>query len=96
MDGIILISFLIAVYLIEATLSWLLSFFFPPKKPCLPPAYANKKVLSDRIEYYDEEGRLHRLDGPAIEFKSGFCVYYVYGRIKTKKEFYNKWMRSIK
>ena len=30
-----------------------------------------KKFFPDRIEYYNENGQYHRLDGPAIEWING-------------------------
>lgn len=43
--------------------------------------YAAYRVreYSDRIEYYDEEGVLHRDSGPAIEYTAGHRFWYVYG-----------------
>jgi hypothetical protein len=38
-----------------------------------------KKILSDRIEYRDEKGNLHREDGPAIEFANGTKAWYLNG-----------------
>ena len=33
----------------------------------------------DRIEYYDEEGALHRDHGPAVEYVAGHRFWYWYG-----------------
>lgn len=30
-----------------------------------------KKMFEDKTEYYNENGRLHREDGPAIEYNNG-------------------------
>jgi hypothetical protein len=40
-------------------------------------------------------GNLHREDGPAIEFLSGFKIWWINGKQYTEKE-YKKKMRSIK
>ena len=38
-----------------------------------------KKVLDDRIEWRDDKGRYHRLDGPAIEWTDGAKHWYQNG-----------------
>jgi hypothetical protein len=38
-----------------------------------------KKVLKDKIEYRNEKGKLHRLDGPAVEWNSGSKFWYING-----------------
>ncbi len=35
------------------------------------------KVHSDRTEWYNMEGQLHREDGPAIEYANGDKYYYI-------------------
>jgi hypothetical protein len=42
----------------------------------------------DRIEYRSE-GKLHRVDGPAIEFTDGRKLYYEHGEKITFEEFTN-------
>jgi hypothetical protein len=39
-----------------------------------------KKVLKDKIEYRNEKGKLHRLDGPAVEWNSGSKFWYKNGK----------------
>jgi hypothetical protein len=39
-----------------------------------------KKEYSDRIEYYNEKGQYHRLDGPAIEWNDGNKYWIVNGQ----------------
>jgi hypothetical protein len=39
-----------------------------------------KKVLNNRIEYYNDKEELHRTDGPAVEYNSGGKWWYVNGR----------------
>jgi hypothetical protein len=34
---------------------------------------------SDRIVYKNEQGKYHRLDGPAREFKDGYKEWYING-----------------
>ena len=38
-----------------------------------------RKVLDDRIEWINDNGELHRLDGPAAEFKNGDKHWYQNG-----------------
>ena len=38
-----------------------------------------KKEYNDRIEYRNEQGELHRTDGPAIEWNSGSKEWYING-----------------
>jgi hypothetical protein len=38
-----------------------------------------KKEYYNRVEYRNEKGDLHRLDGPAIEWNSGTKVWYLNG-----------------
>ena len=42
---------------------------------------ATKKEYPDRIEYLNEKGQLHRLDGPAIEFYDGHKEWFINGRL---------------
>ena len=45
------------------------------------PSFYDVKVDDNRdVRYYNEEGRLHRLDGPAIEYASGTKAWYVNGK----------------
>ena len=37
------------------------------------------KKFIDRIEYYDNAGRLHREDGPAIEYFNGDKYWFIHG-----------------
>lgn len=50
----------------------------------------NQKIrFSNRIEY-KENNKLHRTDGPAVEFFSGIGdQYYINGELYTKEEFTN-------
>ncbi len=42
--------------------------------------YSTKTEQHIYIEYKDAEGRLHRVDGPAVEYKDGsYSVYYWHG-----------------
>ena len=38
-----------------------------------------KQEFPDRIEYLNEKGQLHRLDGPAREFNSGTKQWWING-----------------
>ena len=38
------------------------------------------RVYKDRIEYRNKGGKLHRLDGPAIEISNGYKAWYVEGK----------------
>jgi hypothetical protein len=42
------------------------------------------------IEYINNNSKLHRIDGPAIEFANGSKYWYVNGEEMTEEEF-NKW-----
>ena len=35
------------------------------------------EVYSDRTEWKNDQGHLHRLDGPAIEYSNGYKAWYV-------------------
>jgi hypothetical protein len=39
-----------------------------------------RKEYRDRIEFRNEQGYLHRIDGPAIEWKSGHKEWYINGQ----------------
>jgi hypothetical protein len=39
------------------------------------------KVYSDRIEWFNLEGKLHREDGPAVEWANGDKCYYINGKL---------------
>jgi hypothetical protein len=38
-----------------------------------------KIKYSNRIEYHNKQGQLHREDGPAVEWKSGIKEWYING-----------------
>ena len=38
------------------------------------------KVYSDRTEWFNLEGKLHREDGPAVECSNGYKSYYLNGK----------------
>jgi len=40
----------------------------------------NKRVLENRTEYRDDSGKLHRTDGPAIEWNNGAKHWYEFGK----------------
>jgi hypothetical protein len=42
---------------------------------------SNKKEYIDRIEYYNEKGKIHRLDGPAIEHQDGTKQWFINGKL---------------
>lgn len=48
-----------------------------------------RKEVSEKgtTSYYDDDGKLHREDGPAVEFSNGFKVYYNHGKKVTEEEF---------
>ena len=41
------------------------------------------------IEYW-KNNKLHRLDGPAIEWKNGYRSFYIKGKLLTEKQFNEK------
>ena len=45
------------------------------------------RVYKDRIEYRNKGGKLHRLDGPAIEISNGYKAWYVEGNKLTEQQF---------
>ncbi len=61
------------------------------------------KEYNDRIEYRNELGELHRLDGPAVEFRIGTKMWYINGKLHRENgpacEYINgtkKWFRNNK
>jgi cytoplasmic iron level regulating protein YaaA (DUF328/UPF0246 family) len=42
------------------------------------------------IKWYNEKGKLHREDGPAIEFWDGDKYWYLNGKQLTEEEFNNQ------
>jgi hypothetical protein len=40
---------------------------------------SEKKVHSDRVEYRDKDGKLHRTDGPAMVRVDGYQAWYEHG-----------------
>ena len=40
-----------------------------------------KQKLSNRIEYRNEKGDLHRLDGPAREYYDGYKSWWINGKV---------------
>jgi hypothetical protein len=42
------------------------------------------KKSSDRIEYFDEQGKLHNDDGPAFIYTTGHMYWYYHGERLTK------------
>ena len=53
--------------------------------------YYSKKEFSNRVEYYNAQGQLHRTDGPAREYANGLRVYIVNGHLWTKEAFSNEY-----
>ncbi len=50
--------------------------------------YIYKKVCIDKTCYYNEKGKYHREDGPAIEYGSGYGghkIWYLDGKFMTIK-----------
>jgi len=45
------------------------------------------RVYTDGDKYWYQEGKLHRTDGPAVEFANGTKLWYIEGKEYTKKEF---------
>ncbi len=52
-----------------------------------PSLYAYKKEFNDCVEYYNNEDKLHRLNGPAREFKDGSKMFVVDGCCVDEKQF---------
>lgn len=48
---------------------------------------APASVHSGGVEMWYNQGKPHRLDGPAISTKSGREVYYIEGKLYSKKDF---------
>ena len=42
--------------------------------------HTRRKLKPNRTEYYDAEGRLHREDGPALEWDYGQKEYVIHGQ----------------
>ena len=53
------------------------------------------KEFSSRIEYRNENGQLHREDGPAIEYSSGYKSWYLNG-IRYTEDQYQHELAKIK
>jgi len=50
----------------------------------------SKPILTELPDGYKEwwlNGQLHRLDGPAVEWKDGYKEWYLNGKEYTKEEF---------
>ena len=45
------------------------------------------KVHSNGIKYWYQNGQLHRVDGPAIEYSDGSKKWYIEGNELTEEEF---------
>lgn len=54
--------------------------------------YLYEKVISDEFSVTKINGRLHRLDGPAVEFCNGKKEYWILG----KKYSYSRYKRVVK
>jgi hypothetical protein len=39
-----------------------------------------KSEYKDKVEYFNEQGKRHREDGPAIEHKDGYKSWYINGQ----------------
>ena len=50
-----------------------------------------KQEFSNRIEYLNEKGYLHRLDGPAIEGRNGYKAWYLNGIYYSEQE----WQQEV-
>lgn len=50
--------------------------------------YIRRYVYGQAIFYYDDAGKFHRTDGPAIEDANGYKAWYINGvRMDDEKEF---------
>jgi hypothetical protein len=47
----------------------------------MPVGYHYKREYDDAIWYRDENDRLHRTDGPAVEYFDGSCSWYKHGKL---------------
>lgn len=52
-----------------------------------------KGTYRERVEHRDAEGRLHRDDGPAVEYADGDCEWWLNNKWLTKAEFLAKTQR---
>jgi len=48
------------------------------------------KVTENSTTWFNLEGKLHREDGPAVEYTNGYKSYYIKGRNLTEEEFNNR------
>jgi hypothetical protein len=55
-----------------------------------------KKEYPDRIEYLNEKGQRHRLDGPAIEWKDGTKLWYINNKYHREDGPAIEWMSGTK
>ena len=39
------------------------------------------------VTYYNHLGVKHRTDGPAVIYENGRCIWYIYGKALSEKEF---------
>jgi hypothetical protein len=49
-----------------------------------------KKQYSNRIEYRNEQGDLHREDGPAIEYSDGYKEWFLNDNIYSEDDWKQK------
>jgi hypothetical protein len=49
-----------------------------------------KKEFPDRIVYLNENGQLHREDGPAVEYSHGDKYWWLNGEYYTEEEFHQE------
>lgn len=47
-------------------------------------------VFEDHVEYHNEDGKLHRLDGPAVEWNDGGKEWWINGVPYIEDEFNKK------
>ena len=51
------------------------------------------RVYKDRTDYYNSKGKLHREDGPAVEYSNGDKFWYLNGKLHREdgpaREWYN-------
>lgn len=52
--------------------------------------YTYKETISGSTWYYDSDGDLHRLDGPAVEYADGTKEYWVHGWALGEKTYNSK------
>ena len=53
------------------------------------------KVYTDRTEWRNEEGKLHREDGPAIERNDGSKFWYLNGQEVTEEEHRRRTQKTV-